>query len=179
MKTQIETMTNDRTPPKRRRTRRVVATAMAALLSVGLVSGCVTDNMGSKQLVGSALGAGLAGWGASKIGSGKGQLAAIAAGTLAGAFLGGSIGSSLDKADQLNADQAQNQALVAPVGQTISWSNPTSGNSGAVTTTREGTDNSTGAYCREYNTDIQVGGQTQSGYGTACRMPDGSWQVRS
>ena len=165
--------------PPHRRAPRMVAAAVAALFGAGVVSGCATDDMGSKQLLGSAIGAGLAGWGASKIGNGTGRMAAIAAGTLAGAVVGGSIGSSLDKADRLSARKAQNRALIAPVGEVIQWSNPTSGNSGAVTTTREGTDTSTGAYCREYHTDIQVGGRTKSGYGTACRMPDGSWQVRS
>ena len=34
-----------------------------------------------------------------------------------------------------------------------------------------------GTYCREYQTTVTVGGQTESAYGTACRQPDGSWRV--
>ena len=67
----------------------------------------------------------------------------------------------------------------APVGQTISWSNPDSGNHGSVTPTRTGRDVQTGAYCREYQTEVIVGGEAQVGYGTACRMPDGDWKISS
>lgn len=34
-------------------------------------------------------------------------------------------------------------------------------------------------YCREYTKTIRVGGQLQSGYGTACMQPDGSWELVS
>lgn len=34
-------------------------------------------------------------------------------------------------------------------------------------------------YCREYTRTIQIGGRIQEGYGTACLMPDGDWQVRN
>ncbi len=32
-------------------------------------------------------------------------------------------------------------------------------------------------YCREYNKSITVGGRYESGYGTACMQPDGSWMI--
>jgi hypothetical protein len=32
-------------------------------------------------------------------------------------------------------------------------------------------------YCREYTKSIIVGGVRQSGYGTACYKPDGSWEI--
>ena len=35
----------------------------------------------------------------------------------------------------------------------------------------------TGAYCREYQQEVIVGGQRQQGYGQACRQPDGSWKI--
>lgn len=155
---------------------RPIAALMAAVMSAGLLAGCVTDQ-GNKQMMGSLLGAGVGGLAGSKIGNGKGQLAAVAAGVLLGGLMGNSVGQSLDRADQAYAGQAQQSALSAPVGQTIAWSNPDSGNKGYVTPTREGRDTRTGAYCREYQTEIVVGGETQSGYGTACRMPDGAWKV--
>jgi surface antigen len=34
-----------------------------------------------------------------------------------------------------------------------------------------------GRYCREYQTVATVGGRRQQAYGTACRQPDGSWQM--
>jgi len=174
MKTNLMTTTQNK-PSK---TRRPVAMAMAAVLSLGLLSGCVTDQ-GTKQGVGTLLGAGLGGFAGSKIGGGKGQLAATAAGVLLGGFLGNSVGQSLDRADQAYATRAQNAALEAPVGQTISWSNPESGNRGSVTPTRVGRDVQSGAYCREYQTEVIVGGEAQVGYGTACQMPDGDWKISS
>ena len=36
-----------------------------------------------------------------------------------------------------------------------------------------------GRYCREYTTEAVVGGRTKQVYGTACRQPDGSWQLVS
>jgi hypothetical protein len=32
-------------------------------------------------------------------------------------------------------------------------------------------------YCREYQKSIYVGGDRESGYGTACLQPDGSWMI--
>jgi hypothetical protein len=34
-------------------------------------------------------------------------------------------------------------------------------------------------YCREYQKSIYVGGDRESGYGTACLQPDGSWMIVS
>ena len=123
------------------------------------------------------IGAGLGALAGSQIGSGRGQLAAVAIGALAGAFIGSEIGKSLDKADRLYAQQAQKKAYAAPIGETIAWNNPDSGNSGTFTPTRDGTNTATGEYCREYQTTVNVGGKTESAYGTACRQPDGSWRI--
>ncbi|HEX6979265.1 MAG TPA: hypothetical protein VF342_08190 [Alphaproteobacteria bacterium] len=34
-----------------------------------------------------------------------------------------------------------------------------------------------GRYCREYQRTATIGGRPQQVYGTACLMPDGSWQI--
>lgn len=120
-----------------------------------------------------AVGGGLAG---STIGSGSGRLIAVGASTLLGAFIGKSVGESLDRADVNYANQAQAKAHTAPIGQQIAWSNPESGHSGTITPRREGND-SAGNYCREYQQTVQVGGKTEQAYGTACRQADGSWKV--
>lgn len=178
MNTEPKTISKTDTPKPVSKFRRPAAIAMAAVLSLGLLIGCVTDQ-GNKQTMGTLLGAGLGGFAGSKIGGGKGQLAATAAGVVIGGLLGNNVGQSLDRADQAYLSRAQDQALEAPVGQTISWSNPESGNYGTVTPTRTGTDTRTGAYCREYQTEVIVGGESQVGYGTACRMPDGDWKISS
>jgi len=153
-----------------------ISSIAAITLVALLLSGCVTQN-NQKQVAGTLLGAGLGGWAGSNIGHGKGRLAAVAAGTLIGAFVGNGIGQSLDRIDQMQANYAYQQAQQAPIGQPIRWSNPNTGNYGTVTPVREGNNQINGAYCREYNTTVTVGGQTQSAYGTACRQPDGSWKM--
>jgi len=154
--------------------------AASVILLVGaLATGCVTQNGGNKELAGSLLGAGLGGWAGSKVGSGKGQLAAVAVGALAGGLLGQNIGQSLDRADRMHLGRAQSRAEAAPLGETIAWSNPESGNYGNVTPTRDGYDRASGAYCREYHTEVYIGGERQDAWGTSCRQPDGSWRIVS
>ncbi len=155
---------------------RIIKTLAATTLAALLLAGCVTSN-NQKQVGGTFIGAGLGALAGSQIGSGRGQLAAVAIGALAGAMLGSEIGQSLDRADRLQAQQAQQVAYTAPIGQAIQWNNPDSGNYGSFTPTRDGRDSWTGAYCREYQTSVTVGGRTQDGYGTACRQPDGSWRI--
>ena len=46
-----------------------------------------------------------------------------------------------------------------------------------MTPTREGTDQTTGAYCREFQHTVTIGGKTEDAYGTACRQPDGTWKI--
>ena len=150
-----------------------------ALASTASLGACNTfDGAGNKQLIGGLGGAGLGGLAGSQIGSGSGRLWATGAGVLLGALAGSEIGSSLDRADQAYAQQATQSAYSAPVGQTIRWNNPDSGNYGTITPTRSGTDNG-GRVCREYHQTIYVGGKQQSGYGTACQQSDGSWKVVS
>jgi surface antigen len=148
---------------------------MVVLLAAAL-GACQTAG-GQKQAGGTLLGAGLGALAGSQIGSGRGQLAAVAIGALGGAFLGNSVGRSLDKADRLHAERATQAAQTAPIGQPVVWRNPDSGNHGSVTPVREGNDTSTGAYCREYQQTVTVNGSSQQAYGTACRQPDGSWKI--
>ncbi|MGH6717746.1 MAG: RT0821/Lpp0805 family surface protein [Alphaproteobacteria bacterium] len=150
---------------------------LAAAGAVALtLAACATD-AGPKQTVGTLVGAGLGGLVGAQIGSGGGQLAAVAAGTLLGAYLGSEVGASLDRADQAYADQAAQGSLeTAPSGQSSTWSNPDSGNSGTFTPTST-YQAASGEYCREYQQTVTVGGQTEAAYGTACRQPDGSWKI--
>ncbi len=154
---------------------RFIAPALAGALL--LLAAC-DGNVGTKEGFGTiagAVGGGLLG---AQIGSGSGQLVGVAAGTLLGAFLGNEVGKSLDRADQTAMRQAETRAQAAPIGQTIQWQNPDSGNYGTVTPTRQGTDTS-GRNCREYQTTVTVGGQTETAFGTACQREDGQWEIVS
>jgi surface antigen len=153
---------------------------VAAVAALALLAGCAGPGYEggiNKTTGGTLLGAAGGGLLGAQFGKGNGKLAAVAAGVLGGALIGHSAGRSLDRADALYANQAQYRAQAAPVGQTIAWDNPETGNRGWVTPTREGQNMSTGEYCREFQQTIEVGGQVQRGYGTACRQPDGSWRM--
>ena len=151
-------------------------TVAAAALIVLFAAGCENSGYGEKQTVGTVGGAAIGGLLGSQFGSGTGQLVATGAGVFIGALVGSEIGRTMDEQDRMRADQAVNQAHTAPVGETIAWNNPESGNFGAVTPVRDGTSTS-GLYCREFQQTITVNGRTETAYGTACREPDGTWKI--
>jgi len=156
---------------------RVKIVLAAVALAVGLSACAQNGQYGNKQIFGGLGGAALGGWAGSTIGSGSGKLAATAAGVLIGALIGSEIGRTMDEVDKQKAHQAYTQATSAPVGQTIAWNNPNTGNSGTVTPVRDGTSNA-GEYCREFQQEVVIGGQTEQAYGVACRKPDGSWEIQ-
>lgn len=170
----------------------------AVAVCIGL-SACVTDGMGTKQMVGTGVGGaggGAVGWFAGKaLGGTTGGVIGAIVGTLGGAFVGSEIGSSLDKADQAALQSTANQALnQQAVGQPVVWQNPQTGNVVETTVVRDvyepqpqqprskrkakaAVPEEPAKYCREYQQKVTVGGKVQQAYGTACRQPDGSWQV--
>lgn len=166
-------------------TKKIIAIAISALMvtactqPMGHAGQGVTQggNSINKQDVGTlagAIGGGIIG---SNVGGGKGAIAGTIGGTLLGAMLGSSIGASLDKADMAYYNQASQSALEkGQTGKSLPWSNPQTGNSGVITPSSY-YQTANGQYCREYTQKITVGGKTQEGTGTACRNPDGSWQI--
>ena len=153
--------------------RRIVAVAFAASLLLG---GCAEWQNSPKQSVGTLAGAAAGGLVGAQFGHGTGQLAATGAGVLLGGLLGSSVGRSLDRADRLAMQQTTQTTLeTAPTGHATQWHNPDTGNYGTVTPLR--TTEANGNVCREYQQTVTVGSQTQEGYGTACRQPDGSWRI--
>ncbi|NCT40339.1 MAG: glycine zipper 2TM domain-containing protein [Alphaproteobacteria bacterium] len=149
---------------------------MIAALSLGA---CETmQQSGNKQKIGAVSGAVVGGLLGSKVGGGSGQLWATGAGAIIGGLLGSEIGNSLDRADMVYAANASERAHSAPVGETISWSNPESGHSGSITPVREGK-STAGRYCREYEQEIRVDGRRETAVGQACQNSDGTWQVVS
>lgn len=149
-------------------------TVTAAVVIVLFTAAC--QNAGPKESVGTLGGAALGGLLGSQFGKGSGKLAATGAGVFLGALIGNQIGRGLDDVDRMKMDQANHRAQSAPIGESIAWNNPNSGNTGTVTPVRDGT-SSSGEYCREFQQTITVGGSTEQAYGTACRQPDGSWRI--
>ena len=83
---------------------------------------------------------------------------------------------NLNEAQQRRHEEAQVAATQAQMGEVIVWDDENA--SGSVQTIRTGT-SSFGRQCREFLQTVTIGGRTEQAYGTACRQPDGSWELVS
>jgi len=128
-----------------------------------------------RELLGGLVGAAGGGLAGAQIGKGSGQLAAVAAGTVIGYLLGSNIGRSIDQTDAACVERALEHA---EDGQDIVWDNPDRHARYEVTPTKT-YQRGDGRYCREYTSSAIVNGREQTVYGTACRQPDGSWELQS
>jgi surface antigen len=144
--------------------------AMAGL--VGL-AGCA-NYQGQQEQAGMVIGGVLGGVLGQEVGRGSGRIAATIVGTLAGAAIGGAVGRSMDDTDRLKAAYALENVRT---GVPSTWQNPDTGAHYSVVPTR--TYETPAGPCREYVIDAMIGGRVEQVYGTACRQPDGSWQVQS
>ena len=157
-------------------TRRTIA--LLVIIAFGLAACAETGQAvrnNPKTTWGGMLGAASGGLIAAAAGGGA---AGIAGGVLLGGLVGGAIGNRLDQRDRELAMQSANHAFEnARSGETSTWRNPDSGNSGTVTPTRT-YQAASGVYCREYQQEIIIGGEPHKSYGTACRQPDGSWKTQ-
>ena len=146
-------------------------------LIVAALGACANFEGRPKQTLGALLGGGLGALAGSQFGSGSGQLAAVAIGTLGGAFLGSEVGKSLDRADQSFMRQTSARAFEQnPTGVASAWRNPDTGHSGTVVPTRTYR-TADGGPCREFQQTVTIAGRTETAYGTSCRQADGSWRI--
>ncbi len=126
----------------------------------------------NNTLAGGLIGAALGAFAGSHIGKGDGRTAAIVGGAVIGGLIGGNIGSSMDRSDYV---QTSYVLETAPSGRAVTWQNPDTELEYSVTPTRT-YQRADGQYCREFTTWGWIGGYEEQMHGTACRMPDGSWQ---
>ena len=143
--------------------------AVAIALSLAL-SACA-----NKQEGGTVVGAVAGGLIGNQFGKGSGKVLATVAGAVVGGLVGSEIGKSMDKTDQLLAQQAELAALErGQSGQATPWRNPDNGRYGEVVPSKpylRGQDN-----CRDYTHTIYIDGRPQAMRGTACRNGDGTWR---
>lgn len=157
--------------------------AVALLLVVSIFAACAQMQSAEqgiennpKAVLGAVGGAAVGGLLAAALG-GKGG--AIVAGALVGGLVGGYVGNKLDAKDKQMAAQAATLAFEQNAsGQASVWNNPESGNRGSVTPTKT-YQLATGQYCREYTQQVYIGTEKTQTSGTACRQPDGSWQIQN
>ena len=97
----------------------------------------------------------------------------------------GSGGNSLAAQSFDTLDEAERRAMADtfqyslennPTSQNSEWVNPDSTHSGEVRPLKTFY-NSNGEPCREFTQTIIIGEREEQGYGTACRQPDGIWQI--
>jgi surface antigen len=144
------------------------------MLIVVTATGCATVQDNPKAAIGGFGGAAFGGLIAAAAGGGA---PAIAGAVIGGALLGALAGNMLDQRDKRMAAEAQQRALEStPTGRPVAWTNPDTGHSGTVTPVR--TFQSNRGYCREFQNTVIIDGKSENAYGTACRQPDGSWQIQ-
>ncbi len=149
---------------------------IALLTSVAILTGCQTT--GQKEGIGTVIGGAIGAVTGAQFGSGKGQLAMVAVGTLLGAGLGNSIGSSLDDVDKMKMQQTNTGTLeFGRSNVTKSWYNPDTRHGGSITPVNTYS-NKRGEDCREFHETITIDDVTEVGYGTACRDSAGRWIIQ-
>jgi len=160
-------------------TRRLLVPVFVAIIAVSTTA-CQSTGWGDKQTGGTLLGAGLGAFIGSQLGSGKGQLAAVALGAVLGAWAGNEFGASLDRADRTHMELTMHSALeYNRTGFSSEWHNRDSGHYGSTIPLRTRRNIHGYRYCREFQTHVTVGGRTERAYGTGCRQSDGSWRIVS
>lgn len=106
---------------------------------------------------------------------------------LFGTFLLAAVCTPLYAADNTQLEGVELQAMADtfqyslennPTNQASDWVNPDTKRSGAVVPVKT-FENAQGQPCREFVTTIVIADKEEQGYGTACRQPDGSWQLVS
>ena len=118
-----------------------ITLALALIAGLGLTA-CQSSQWGTKQTMGTGLGAVAGGLAGAQLGKGSGKLWATGLGVLIGALAGSEVGASLDAADRMYMQKAQDRAYNAPIGEQIARNNPRSGNQGTYKVVRDGTSSS-------------------------------------
>lgn len=148
---------------------------ISSFFIITLLSACAGQY--NRAQTGTLAGGALGGIVGSKFGKGSGQLLATGFGAVLGAYFGNQIGAQLDEKDRMQmAASTQNALEFNKSGQTTSWQNPDSGHSGKVKPVKTYQRND-GRYCREFSQQINIDGKPHQAYGTACRQPDGKWEI--
>jgi surface antigen len=128
----------------------------------------------NREEIGTLVGAAVGGYVGSRVADGDAKVVAIAGGAVIGAIVGGQIGRSMDKADHYCVGQALEYA---EEGRPVSWTDSGSNARYRVTALETFKSGWEDQYCRRYRTTAVIDNREQTTTGTACRAPDGSWQM--
>lgn len=164
--------------PRRKAGLAVAGVCAAALLTTGCgnVPKFDRDETIAGGVVAGAIIGGLIGYSALS-GSASGELIGLAIGTGVGAVGGYYAADYLTRLDRRAMEETTYATLTdAPIGETRTWNNEGSGNSGEVHAIRTFMSGQ-GQLCRDYANVARVQGERVETYHTACRNAAGAWVV--
>jgi surface antigen len=149
-----------------------VSVGLAAAIGLA-VAGCSSTQVGSTigGIAGSVAG--------SQFGSGTGRTLSTLVGGAVGAYFGAEIARALTEDDREAMSMATQDALNADEADASrAWSNPESGNSGAVVAHEPVVQSEGGARCRDFSQSVTLAdGTSETATGRACQRADGSWEL--
>lgn len=125
----------------------IIVIALIAPLTLAGCQGMPREDQGA--LAGAAVGGAVG----HNFGSGRGKVLATFAGAVLGAFAGSNIGRQLDAYDE---QRAQRALEYNETGGATTWVNPDHGHEVTFVPT-ETYQRSSGQYCREYQTQVEIG----------------------
>lgn len=126
------------------------------------------------EAVGAVVGGVVGGAVGSQVGQGEGRAVAILLGTVIGAAIGQQVARGVEDADR--GCIGHTLELVGD-NRAVSWVNPRTGISYAVTPQRSYKEGS--RVCREFSTRATAGGKSTSTKSRACRTGVDAWQIES
>ncbi len=136
------------------------------LFSLVLLAACSGGKNHTGENVGQAAGAVIGAVVGSGVGSGKTNALAVGLGAILGAVLGKELGRTIDEMDRDIAEKAAKETLeTAQAGETVSWSNPDSGNSGTYTPTSD-PEEEDDEVCRNFESTVFIDGKEQKAAGS-------------
>lgn len=154
--------------------KRTLISMLVIATSFSLVA-CSSNTQRENTTVGAVSGAVIGGVAGSFIGAGTGQIVAAGVGAIVGALVGGEIGNNMDSTDASNTYKAMNKNKQ---NKQMTWKNTKTGAQYTVVPTSKIMAIGNHDYCRTYRATAQTQGQSQKVIsGTACRLPNGTWQA--
>lgn len=96
-------------------------------------------------------------------------------GAVVGTALGYMVGNEMDKYDRQQLDHMYERGVS---NQTSSWVNPDTGNQYAVTPHPAYQQPGNGRWCRKAEIDSWIDGRKETVMTTACRTPEGRWELQ-
>ena len=144
--------------------------SIVSILAISCMSLVMTACHVSNEETGTLTGAAVGGLAGSQFGHGGGHVAATAGGVILGGLVGGRVGHTMDDTDRLKLYHAME------MNTHETWINPNTGYRYIAEPVRTYHWRHY-KYCRQYITRVFTGTRWDTVHGTACRAPDGGWQI--